>query len=102
MKQKYKKKTQNVYETVNNIDHKLITLRLVHNEKYVSSKLNVKTDQLPKDFKKMFKIYYKTHKLAIKKESVYCFKYYRLNKMALLVYRCKNVIFAKQGLSQTT
>ena len=44
MKQMYKKKTQIVYETVNNIDHKLITLRLVHNEKYVSSKLNVKTD----------------------------------------------------------
>ena len=43
MKQMYKKKTQNVYETVNSIDHKLITLRLVHNEKYVSSKLNVKT-----------------------------------------------------------
>lgn len=50
MKQKYKKKTQNVYETVNNIDHKLITLRLVHNEKYVSSKLNVKTRLVAKGF----------------------------------------------------
>ena len=50
MKQMYKKKTQNVYETVNNIDHKLITLRLVHNEKYASSKLNVKTRLVAKGF----------------------------------------------------
>lgn len=46
----YKKKTQNVYETVNNIDHKLITLRLVHNEKYVSRKVNVKTRLVAKGF----------------------------------------------------
>ena len=32
----------NVYVTVNNIDHKFITLRWVLNEKYLNSDLNVK------------------------------------------------------------
>ena len=63
----YKWKTHTIYDTVNNIDHKFITLGWVLSEEYVNSKLNVKARCVAKGFQKMFKTSYVTHPLVIKK-----------------------------------
>ena len=77
-------KRYNVYDTVDNIDHKFINLRWVLSEKYVNGKLNVKTRLVAKGFQDVQEM---THKIrrgspACNKENIrLCLKYYCLNEM---------------------